>query len=75
MEDKPFRFWAVYLAILSAILFIGWKQPLRYRFMTHEQIWREEHPEKPVVLATPAPKATPTQDWKWDKNRRTLLDP
>ena len=32
--DKPGRFWTMYGAIIAVILFVGWKQPLRYRFMS-----------------------------------------
>lgn len=52
--DKPGRFWTMYGAIIAVILFVGWKQPLRYRFMSKADIDAIEHPATP----TPPP-ATP----------------
>ena len=49
MADN-FRFWFVFLAIVAAITFTGWHEPLRYRFMSRQEIALEEHP---IVHPTP----------------------
>ena len=54
----------LFAATVAVILIFGWKQPLRYRFMTRQQIYAEQHP-------TPAPVATPA--WMAERER-TLLD-
>ena len=72
-QDNPVQFWIIYLAILGVVLFIGWKQPLRYRFMSKAQIDAVEHPPTPTprpVAARPAP--TPSQ--LWAPNRKGALD-
>ena len=76
--DNPGRFWTIYLAIVSVILFVGWKQPLRYRFMTKRQIDAIEHPATPTPPpATPRPVIggpAPTPNWLWDPNRKNPLE-
>ena len=67
--DNPVQFWVIFLAILATILFVGWKQPLRYRFMSKEAIFALEHPPTP----TPPP-ATPRPNWMYDPNRKTPLN-
>ena len=66
--DNPGTFWAIYLAIVGVILFVGWKEPLRYRFMSRAKIDAIEHPATPVPTPRPA-KAPPTPpslvDPKW----------
>lgn len=57
-------FWACFAVLVAAILFLGWRQPLRYRFMSRQEIYALEHP------ATPPP-GTP---WMWDPARNTKLD-
>ena len=59
--------WLLFLAFAAIILIAGWKQPLRYRFMSAAEIYALEHP------ATPPP-ATPSTTWMQDPRRRTLLD-
>ena len=76
--DSPNRFWTIYLAILAVILFVGWKQPLRYRFMSRAQIDAIEHPTTPVP-ATPTPRPAigaplPTPAWLWDPKRKNPLE-
>ncbi len=76
--DNPGRFWTIYFAILAVILFVGWKQPLRYRFMTKAQIDAIEHPATPIP-ATPTPRPvagvpSPTPSWLWDPNRKNPLE-
>jgi len=58
------RFWLLFGALAATILFLGWRQPLRYRFMSQAEIYALEHP------ATPRP-GTP---WMWDPARNTKLD-
>lgn len=80
--DDPTRFWVIYLLIVGFVLFVGWKQPLRYRFLSKQQIWSIEHPGKPTpyppgVTPAPTPKPpppSPTPHWMWDPNRRNPLD-
>ena len=70
--DNPGRFWAIYLAILGVILFVGWKEPLRYRFMSRAKIDAIEHPATP----TPRPrKAPPTPPSLVDPKWRNPLNP
>lgn len=77
MLDNPAK-WLVYLLIVAAIVFIGWKQPLRYRFMSKAEIDLLENPAQVTPRSsTPiahAPPASPTPNWMWDPNRRTPLD-
>ncbi len=71
--------WLVYVAVIGAMLAIGWKQPLRYRFMSTADIDRIEHPSTPApTTPTPAERraaATPVPiPWMFDPNRKTTLD-
>lgn len=75
--------WAVYLLIVATILLTGWKEPLRYRFMSKAEIYALEHPaspplktkvvevEKLVEVASATPTPTP---WMWDPNRQNRLE-
>jgi|KBSMisStandDraft_5_1062788.scaffolds.fasta_scaffold1797949_1 hypothetical protein len=81
MLDNVWK-WLAYFAILGLILFVGWKQPLSYRFMSKAQIYAIEHPAAPPppkatpppqVVAAAAPTPTPVP-WMWDPNRKTQLD-
>jgi hypothetical protein len=54
----------LFAATVAVILVFGWKQPLRYRFMSHQQIYAEQNPATPIP-ATPA--------WMAERER-TLLD-
>jgi hypothetical protein len=71
MRDS-LSFWAGYILIVGLIVTIGWNQPLRYRFMTGEEIYALEHP------ATPEPVIKKDEEnrgnWMWEQNRRTSLD-
>ena len=58
--------WLLFLVSVAVILIAGWKQPLRYRFMSTADIYAIEHPKPPP---TPTPAA-----WMQDPGRRTLLD-
>jgi hypothetical protein len=69
-SEQSFRFWIIFLGILAFILFVGWKQPLRYRFMSQQE---NDVLEKPVTTPIPAtPK--PQGEWMRDRKSRTLLD-
>jgi hypothetical protein len=37
----------VFLGICGAIIFVGWNEPLRYRFMSSEAIVEQETPPEP----------------------------
>ena len=67
--DNPGRFWTAYLAILGVILFVGWKEPLRYRFMSRAQIDAIEHP------ATPAPPPPTPRPSRLAPTPPSLVDP
>jgi hypothetical protein len=54
----------IYAVIVAAVLTVGWKQPLSYRFMSKQEI---ESLEAPV--STPKPGA-----WMWDGSKRSKLD-
>jgi hypothetical protein len=55
------KFWTAFALIAVTVLFLGWRQPLRYRFMSAKQIVEEQ--------ASPTP--TP---WIYDRGRSTKLD-
>jgi hypothetical protein len=56
---------AVFLGIVGGILFIGWNEPLSYRFLTEREIWEREHPNV----------AGPTVPSNWHSQfKRTALD-
>ena len=57
--------WLLFIACVATILVAGWKQPLRYRFMSPAEIYAVENPR--VVGPTPS-------TWMQDPTRRTLLD-
>jgi hypothetical protein len=55
------KFWGGYAVLVAIVIAIGWRQPLRYRFMSKKEI--------AAIEATPAP--TP---WNLDPTRKTKLD-
>ena len=59
--------WLLFLAAVAIILIAGWKQPLRYRFMSPAEIYAAENPPTNIPQATPGA-------WMQDPTRRTLLD-
>ena len=61
------KFFAVVAIVIAAILAVGWRQPLRYRFMSRADIEALENPP------TPEP-ATPSTPWIYDSSRPTSLD-
>ena len=58
------KFFSVVGVVIAAILIVGWRQPIRYRFMSRAEI---EALERPPSMASPTP-------WMWDKSRSTTLD-
>jgi hypothetical protein len=60
MHDS-IKFWTLFAVVAVAILVVGWKQPLRYRFMTKQEIASINAPEP-----TPPPKGA----WMWDTSKR-----
>lgn len=63
MSDSV-KFWITYVVLVTAILAIGWNQPLRYRFMSREEIAMMDS-------VTPAPKQGA---WMWETKRSSKLD-
>jgi hypothetical protein len=63
------KFFTVVGLIILAILALGWRQPLKYRFMSQAEIYEYENPSTP----TPIPVASPTP-WMWDKARKSALE-
>ncbi|MHA3774543.1 hypothetical protein ACXR0O_23715 [Verrucomicrobiota bacterium sgz303538] len=60
-----FRALAV-LSILALIVITGWNEPLKYRFMSHAEIY---------ALENPAPATTTTDNsWMWEKGRSGTLN-
>jgi hypothetical protein len=55
----------IYAVIVVAVLTVGWKQPLSYRFMSKQEI-------EAIHAPTPAP-AKPGA-WMWDSSKRSKLD-
>ena len=69
----------VFLAIVGLMLFVGWNQPLRYRFLSQRDIDLIEHPPTPppVVRKPLPPGATPIPvrpSWIWDRAKENPLD-
>jgi hypothetical protein len=73
-DEHSFRFWIIFLCILLIILFIGWRQPLRYRFMSQQEINALERPVTPVAVAPIPITPKPQGEWMRDRKSRTLLD-
>jgi hypothetical protein len=63
MADQ-LKFWTIYLLILGAVLFTGWRQPISYRFKSQAEIHALENPSTP----------SPSTPWMWNANRKTMLD-
>lgn len=66
--------WLVYLAVVAAIIFVGWKQPLRYRFLTQAEIAEIERPAPPPT-PPPAPATPPPGAWMNDPAQKNPLGP
>jgi hypothetical protein len=63
MPDS-FKFWITYVVLVTAVLVIGWNQPLRYRFMSKQEV-------AAMYASTPPP---PPGAWMWEANRSSKLD-
>ena len=63
--------WLLYFAIVAALVFVGWHEPLRYRFLSRAEIHAIEHPAPPPP--TPGP-VTPKPGAWMDGAGRTQLD-
>ena len=63
MQDS-LKFWILYAVMVAAILVVGWNQPLRYRFMSKEDI-------ASLHASTPAPQPG---EWMWKGDRSSKLD-
>ena len=63
--------WLLYFAIVAALIFVGWHEPLRYRFLSRATINEIEHPATPP----PAPKPVTPKPGAWMSDpTRTKLD-
>ena len=64
--------WLAYLAVVAALVFVGWNEPLRYRFLSRAEIHAIEHPATPP----PAPKPVTPKPGAWmsEPTRTTKLD-
>lgn len=60
----------LFLIVVVALLAIGWRQPLRYRFMSAAEIEELENPPS----AEPTPEPTPASGEWMRGDRRTPLD-
>ena len=47
--------WLLYFAIVATVIFIGWRQPLSYRFKSRAEVHALEHPATPAPAPTPVP--------------------
>jgi hypothetical protein len=61
------KFWSVVALLAAGVIALGWRQPLRYRFMSAREIAALESPPPPPPTPTPKP-------WMWDSNRSNKLD-
>lgn len=55
------KFVLMYIVMVMAILMVGWDQPIRYHFLSKEEI--------ATINAPPAPTPKPGA-WMWDKSKR-----
>lgn len=58
---------AIFIAICAGIVFLGWNEPLRYRFLSPQEIHAIENPPAP-----PAPAPTPS--WTDRRFQGSALD-
>ncbi|MEO8352550.1 MAG: hypothetical protein ABI680_12510 [Chthoniobacteraceae bacterium] len=74
MVDSFFK-WVAYFAVVSGVIYLGWREPLRYRFMSRAEINKLEHPVVPTPRPQRVVEAKPTPvHWMWDENKKTLLE-
>lgn len=62
--------WLIYTGALAGLLFLGWNEPLRYRFISRAEIYTLEHPATPA----PAPSTPSPGAWMKAPTRKTKLD-
>lgn len=67
--------WLAYSAVVAGLIFIGWKEPLRYRFLSPGEIAKIEHPQPPATPPPEPPPATPKPGAWMNDAARTKLDP
>lgn len=76
MTDR-FLFWMLYPIAVFAVIWVGWNQPLRYRFMSAQEIAAAERGEvlgeAPPTFAPSAATPTP-KPWMFEKNRGNALE-
>ena len=59
---------AVFLALCVVVVCVGWNEPLRYRFMSEQEIAEVERPP-----ATPAPTPRPSaMEWRSQQSGTSL---
>lgn len=77
MGDR-FIFWMIYPLAVIAVLWVGWAQPLRYRFMSPQEILEAESAPALRVEAAAAAAAPPTTPrgtpWMFDPKRGNQLE-
>ncbi len=67
--------WLLYLAVVAGVIFIGWNEPLRYRFLSRATIDAIENPPPPATPPPDPAKATPPPGaWMKDPARTNPLD-
>lgn len=66
--------WLLYFAILAGLIFAGWNEPLRYRFLSRAEIQNIEHPPPPVTPPPPPPPITPKPGAWMNEPSRSKLD-
>ena len=62
--------WLLYCAIVAGLIFVGWREPLSYRFKSRAEIYAIEHPAPPPSV--PKPVIPPTGAWVKDSPRTSL---
>lgn len=60
--------WLLYFACVAGVIWVGWNEPFKYRFMSRTDISALETQVR-AVSATPKPGA-----WMFSSSGRTLLD-
>ena len=79
---KAIASFIAYSLFIYTILYLGWNEPLRYRFLSREEIVRIERaradalapPKTPTPSPTPRPTAPPPVTPKPIKTGHTALD-
>ncbi len=67
--------WLLYLAVVGGLIFVGWNEPLRYRFLSRAAIDAIENPPPPPTPPPDPTKATPPPGaWMKDPTRTNPLE-